>query len=325
MVLGLPVVLTQHYLPSDRIYEDVEYSLYHYPRVYFNRIRPYDRFIYYRPLGHGTRRPDSKHYFGHGVLGQWWQDPRRDDHRFVPVVQSEQFGKPVPIADYKGAYYETEVSSPPPFVAAVREISETAYFRILAAGDISSAGISRLPHTEAVAAGPYVADASAVPRDEIRKITEIPPGAGYVPRGDNRVSIYESAALQERARADHQRLLQQLLQAIVRAGGTTWYNNNIDLFGRIGENKMLIEAKSLNDVRDAIHRLRYGVGQLADYAYRYKADTAGAKKVLAFGQPPDRETSWIAAMLDEERTAFISQNGDRLLPLNDTARELPIF
>ena len=53
----MPVILTQHFSPSDRVYEDAEFSLYHFPRIYFSRVRPYDRFIYYRPLGKRKRAP----------------------------------------------------------------------------------------------------------------------------------------------------------------------------------------------------------------------------------------------------------------------------
>jgi hypothetical protein len=321
----LPVILTQHYLPSDRVYQDVEFSLYHYPRVYFSRVKAYDRFIYYRPLGRSSPRADSKHYFGYGVLGQWFEDPHRPDHRFVNIIQAGSFARLVPIVEARGHYYETETAAAPQFQSAVREISETAYYRILAAADVSSLGVSQLPSTEKIAAGPFVGAIPSAPIDKMREITEIPPGAGYVPHGDNRVSIYESAALQERARADHQGLLQKMLESIIARGGSTQYNNNIDLLGQVGEQKMLIEAKSLNDVKDAVNRLRYGVGQLADYAYRYKSETAGATKVLAFGQPPDRDTSWIAGMLDEERIAFVSQTNDHIVALNEQAKKLRIF
>ena len=59
----MPVILTQHYSPSDRIYQDAEYSLYHYPKQYFSRIRPGDRFIcpsspaWGHGLWHGTLAP----------------------------------------------------------------------------------------------------------------------------------------------------------------------------------------------------------------------------------------------------------------------------
>jgi len=55
----MPVVLMQHFSPGDRVYLDVETSLYHYPRQYFSRVLPYDQFVYYRPLGKSRRRCKS--------------------------------------------------------------------------------------------------------------------------------------------------------------------------------------------------------------------------------------------------------------------------
>ena len=52
----MPVILSQHFSPADRIYADAEGSLYHYPRQYFTRIKPYDTFVYYRPLGESAHR-----------------------------------------------------------------------------------------------------------------------------------------------------------------------------------------------------------------------------------------------------------------------------
>lgn len=319
----MPVILTQHYSPADRIYEDVEYSLYHYPRQYFSRVKPYDRFIYYRPLGAAAARHDSKMYFGHGILGQWWPDPVRSDHRYVPIVQSEPFPKPVPIHDALGRYFETEEAAPPPFQSAVRDIPETAYWKILAAADVKAAGISLLPSTELVAMQSYAA--VAAPIDSLRQIEAIPPGAGYKPRGDNRVNIYESAALQERARADHQRVLQMIQLQVQRRGGTTWYNNNIDLFARLGETRLLIEAKSLVDLRTAVDRMRYGIGQLADYDFRYRAQLELPQKVLAFGARPGAATEWISSVLEDQRIALIANQEEKLVPLNESARDLPLF
>jgi hypothetical protein len=320
----VPVILTQHYSPADRIYEDVEYSLYHYPRQYFGRVNPYDRFIYYRPLGKSAPRPDSKAYFGHGVLGQWWPDPQRADHRYVPIIQAGPFPRLVPMYDMRGEYYETETSAAPPFQSAVRDITETAYWKILAAADVKAAGVSLLPNTELIAAQSY-ATLTAAPLDDLREISNIPPGAGYKPKGDNRVNVFESAALQERARADHQRVLQLIQRQVLRHGGTTWYNNNIDLFARIGEARMLIEAKSLVDLRAAVDRMRYGIGQLADYDYRYRAKLESPQKVLAFGTPPDSQTAWISSVLEDQKIALIANSNERLVPLNDTAKTLPLF
>lgn len=147
-------------------------------------------------------RPDSKTYFGHGILGEWWQDPARSDHRYVALRQSEPFVHLVPIYDLSGHYYETEGDASPQFQSAVREISEIAYWKILAAAEVKSRDIAAMADTELIAAQPYAAFAT-LPKDDLREIFEIPTGAGYKPRDDTRPNVYESAALQERARKDH--------------------------------------------------------------------------------------------------------------------------
>jgi hypothetical protein len=321
----VPVILTQHFSPSDRTYEDAEFSLYHYPRVYFSRVRPYDRFIYYRPLGRSRARFDSKQYFGHGILGRWYEDVRRPDHRFVDLIKVERFPVLVPLIDGQGHYYETESGRQPQAQAAVRDISETAYYRILAAAAVSSSTLSMLPSTETLLDLPVPLAAAPVPRDRFRQIIEIPPGAGYVPSGETILNVHESAALQERARADHQNVLQSIQAAVLRGGGATWYNNNVDLFAKMGERRFLIEAKSLGDVRDAVDRVRYGIGQLADYAYRYGQELEGPQKVLAFAAPPAREAAWLRNVLDQERTAFVSARDGAIEPLNESARALPFL
>ena len=88
---------------------------------------------------------------------------------------------------------------------------------------------------------------------------------------------------------------------------------------------MLIEAKSLNNFRDTVNRMRYGIGQLADYAYRYQDELGSATKVLAFAQPPPRDAAWVGAVLDQERTAFISASERGIEALNNAARRLPII
>lgn len=320
----MPVVLSQIFSPSDRLYKDAEWSLYHYPRQYFSRVTPYDRFIYYRPHGKRAARIDSSHYFGHGVLGVPFDDPFDSRHRYVPLIKAEPLPNLVPLRDFAGRYYETESERQIQGQSAVRTIGEIAYQRILAAGDVTSLGISLLPNTEEVAAASYLGPPVSAPIDEIRVAKDIPEGAGYVPRSGHRLDVYESAALQERARADHQRVRLMLLEAHKR-GATCWYNNNIDLVLDFGNERNLVEAKSLNDLRDAVNRMRYGIGQLADYQVRYRAQLQGASPLLAFGRPPDRETSWIATILQETKIGFVSTQSDRLLPLNDLARTSPLF
>ena len=121
--------------------------------------------------------------------------------------------------------------------------------------------------------------------DTFRIIREIPPGAGYIPRAAM-LDINESAALQERARADHQAVLKLVADEVHARGGTCSYNNNVDLYADFGAHHILVEAKSLGELRDAVDRMRYGLGQLADYTFRYKAELRGALPMLAFGRLP---------------------------------------
>lgn len=137
--------------------------------------------------------------------------------------------------------------------------------------------------------------------------------------------MYEAAALQERARKDHQDALSVVQRAVHRADGTTFYNNNIDLFARIGERRFLIEAKSISKSHVAVDRMRYGLGQLADYAFRYADIASAAERVLVFASAPPREVSWISGIAENERVSFIAAHGDRILPLNARAEALPFI
>lgn len=106
-------------------------------------------------------------------------------------------------------------------------------------------------------------------------------------------------------------------------GGTTFYNNNIDLLARIGEQRFLIEAKSVTAPRVVVDRMRYGLGQLADYSYRYESLVGESRRVLAFASPPPRENAWIAAVLENEHVAFVATHGEHVLALNTAAEDLP--
>ncbi len=321
----MPVVLSQIFDPGERIYKDAEGSLYHYPRIYFSRIVPYDRFIYYRPAGKRRPRPDASHYFGHGILGVPFEDLDDEKHRFVPLLKYEMFPILVPLRDQFGRYYETESHRPIQGVSAVRAISDITYQRILAAADVASAGISLLPSTEEISNGIYLGPAVTPPIDGIRRIEEIPPGAGYVPNPDRKLDVQESAALQERARADHQNVLRKIARQVKQKGGWFWYNNHLDLVVEFPGHRELIEAKSVTNLREAVNKMRYGLGQLLDYKVRYRALLQDALPVLAFGSAPDRETSFVSTILEENGVAFISQSGEELVPLNRRARDLPLF
>ena len=241
----------------------------------------------------------------------------------MDVAWYEPFERPVPLRQ-NSEFVETEGSTSPQFQSAARQIRETAYYRILMLGGVSAGREFARNTTESVLSIGYSALIAEAPRDVFREALTIPEGTGYVPSGKALPSVYESAALQERARKDHNATLELIRRSAERLGGRCWYNNNIDLFVRCGEQALLVEAKSLTDVRHSVDRMRYGMGQLFDYRVRYKAEVAGAEPVLAFGARPDRATGWVTTILQENGIAFIARDGQRLVPLNERAQALVI-
>ncbi|MBD5655529.1 MAG: hypothetical protein IAI50_10190 [Candidatus Eremiobacteraeota bacterium] len=163
------------------------------------------------------------------------------------------------------------------------------------------------------------------PKDNLRVLATVPQGTGYVPQGNDPPNIHEVAALQERARRDHQYTLDLIRRQVQRAGGSCWFNNNIDLFARVGEARFLIEAKSLNDPRAVVDTMRYGMGQLFDYRVRYRAEIEGAAPVLAFGAMPLPEASWVAGILQENGVSCVGTAENKLVALNANAAQLPLY
>ena len=82
------------------------------PASIFSRITPYDRFIYYRPHGKRAPRPDSSHYFGHGVLGVPFDDLDDSTHRFVPLIRCEPFANLVSLRDPSAGITKRSRSAP---------------------------------------------------------------------------------------------------------------------------------------------------------------------------------------------------------------------
>lgn len=323
-LVGVPVVLSQRTWHDDPKYLDREGVIYHYPRQYRGRINDFDRFIYYRPAT-GASEQERSTYIGHGVLGMSIEDWAKAGHYFVDIGWYEPFDRPVPLRQ-GSIFVETESATTPQFQSAARSIRETAYYRILMLGGVLAGREFAPPATtETVSATGYSPLVVEAPRDALREALTIPEGTGYVPSGRALPSVYESAALQERARKDHNATLELVRRCAERLGGRCWYNNNIDLFVSCGDQALLVEAKSLNDARQSVDRMRYGMGQLFDYRVRYKAEVAGAQPVLAFGAPPDRATGWITTILQENGIAFIARDRERLIPLNDRAAALSIL
>jgi hypothetical protein len=319
----MPVVLSQRTWHADPKYLDREGVIYHYPRQYRGRINDFDRFIYYRPAA-GAAPGEQSTYIGHGFLGVSVEDWARSGHWFVDIAWYEPFERPVPLRQ-SDVFVETESPSSPQFQSAARPLRETAFYRNLSLGGVSAGREFATPvTTDSVLAMGYSPLLIEAPRDTFREALVIPEGTGYVPSGKALPSVYESAALQERARKDHNATLELIRRAAVRVGGHCWYNNNIDHFVQCGEERFLIEAKSLTDVRQAVDRMRYGIGQLLDYRVRYKAEVSGAEAVLAFGAPPDRATGWIATVLQENEIAFVARDRERIVPLNQRGERLRI-
>jgi hypothetical protein len=318
----MPVVLSQRTWHEDPKYLHREGVIYHYAPQYRTRVIAYERFIYYRPAT-GADREEASSYFGHGVLGAPFKDPHREAHWYVPIAWYERFLRPVPLLEPEGWFYETEAMRKPQFQSAVRAITETAYYRLLAMGGVSAFRKS-VPLLTTENVGSYgFRSAMEAPKDSFRIVISIPEGTGYVPSGSALPSVYESAALQERAREDHQATLELIRSAVERSGGSCWYNNNVDLFARVGERRFLIEAKSLNDPTTAVDRMRYGMGQLFDYRVRYRAELEDAEPVLAFGAPPAFELAWIATILQENAVRFVANVGERIAALNRLGEDIP--
>jgi len=59
--------------------------------------------------------------------------------------------------------------------------------------------------------------------------------------------------------------------------------------------------------------------------FRYAAELRGATPLLAFGDPPDRQTGWIADVLEDAGIGFAARVDGELLPLNATGRALRLF
>ncbi len=317
----MPVVLSQRTWHGDPKYLDREGVIYHYPPQYRTRINAYDRFIYYRPAA-GASPVERSTYIGHGLLGNPFPDPHRAGYWFVPIAWYEPFRASVPLT-HENISYETEDITRPQFQSAARPIRETAYYRILAAGGVSMGReFSPLLTTESVVATGYAVGLPAAPKDAFRILATVPQGTGYVPTGNEPPSIADAAALQERARHDHQNTLDLIRREVQHRGGACWYNNNVDLFARIGEARYLVEAKSLNDPRAVVDTMRYGMGQLFDYRVRYRAEIEGAEPVLAFGAMPLVEARWVADILEQNGVSCVGTAGQSLLPLNDRAARL---
>ncbi|HEY6487455.1 MAG TPA: hypothetical protein VIX83_13820 [Candidatus Cybelea sp.] len=310
---------------DDPKYKDTEFAVYHFPRQYFDQINGGEKFVYYRP-SRGAKAAEASVYFGCGELGDWWTDPGDPTHRFVDIRKPIPFANLVHYVDRNDRMYESTYTSRNAFQGrSVRYVADLDFFRILDAAGVTGAVWQDAPTVEAVLSG-FVAPGAIMepPRDAFRPLTIVPDGTGYRPTGKT-INAFEAAALQERARGDHQDTLKLVKSMAEARGGRCLFNNNVDLLASFADQKLLVEAKSLNIPSAAVDRMRYGMGQLFDYAVRYRAEIGEAKPVLAFGSMPSQEVGWITTILQETGVAFIARQRNALLPMNDAARVLPLF
>lgn len=321
----MPLVLMQRAWRDDPKYKDTEFSIYHYPRQYFSLIQGGEKFVYYRPAREAPAGQAST-YFGCGELGDWFTDPNDATQRFVDIRKPIPFSAPVPYLDSDAKMFESTFQERSAFQGrSVRSIGELDYYRILAAAGLTSAIWHQKPSIDDVLSGLIVPEAlPPVPLDPFRPLTTVPDGTGYRPTGKT-IDVFEAASLQERARADHQQTLKLVKAMAERRGGSCLYNNNVDLLASFGERRLLVEAKSLVVPTAAVDRMRYGMGQLFDYGVRYRAEIGRAEPVLAFGTLPPQEVAWISTILEENGVAFIARHRNSLVPVNESARSLPIF
>lgn len=308
---------------DDPQYKDSEFIVYHYPELYFDRIRGGEQFVYYRP-SRGARSAEASTYFGCGVLGDIWPDPDGSPHRFVGIEKPIPFVQPVPYIDANGKMFESGYPSRNAFQGqSIRHIDDFDFYRILGAAGLTGSVFSDAPSVGDVLAG-RVSALTSPPRDKFRPLSVVPGGTGYRPTGDA-PDVQESAALQERARADHQDTLRLLKAEIDRLGGSCLFNNNVDLLATFGEQRYLVEVKSLARPQSTVDRMRYGIGQLLDYSVRYRAEIGHAKPVLAFGAMVRADVAWVSEILQGNNVAFIARDKNCLHPANELAKGLPIF
>ena len=319
----MPIVLMQRAWQDDPKYKDTEFVVYHYPVRYFDQIKGGEKFVYYRP-SRGARANQASSYFGCGELGDVYPDHSDASHRFVDIRKPIPFAIPVPHSDKLGRLYESRYTSLSAFQGhSIRYIDDLDFHRILDAAGLTGSALSYAPTVDDVLYG-RISAIVVPPVDDFRSLLVVPEGTGYRPQGVV-PNVFDAAALQERARADHQGTVRLLKERVDANGGSCLYNNNVDLLANFGDRRFLIEVKSLNDPASSVDRMRYGMGQLFDYSVRYRAKIGKAAPVLAFGAMPGRESSWISEILQGNDVAFIARDEGSLKPLNELGKLLPVF
>jgi 5-methylcytosine-specific restriction endonuclease McrA len=131
------IILSQR-IDFDSDYEDVPFSIYHFPKRYRNQIHPGDCFIYYQGDRH---KKGNRYYFGCGVIGDVFSDSSGDFY-YAKILEGKAFRENVPIYNPDGGFWESigyeqvRKNSNPPWQNSIRRVSEEAFNAILDAAGI---------------------------------------------------------------------------------------------------------------------------------------------------------------------------------------------
>ncbi|HUY10635.1 MAG TPA: hypothetical protein VMV73_00080, partial [Candidatus Dormibacteraeota bacterium] len=244
----MPLILTQHFSRDHNRYLDREGYVYHFPRSYIPIVKKVTqetgdfRFLYQRPVK-GAPRGQAGTYFGYGTLSEPYEDAQTPNHFWLDIVEYYPL-RPVPLRNDENIYYESGRERLGILQGrSIRYIEPMRYFAILAAGQAYSIIPETSQPTNLQDSGLFTP--GLIPKDSFREMLVVPPGIGYVPHGDEMPDKWIAAGLHERARRDHQHALDVILRQVQRCGGSALYNNHVDLFARVDEQRYLVEAKSL--------------------------------------------------------------------------------
>jgi len=128
----MPLVFAENEATESGIsYDDRTGISYQYPGRYRSAIQPGERFVYYR----GRRSKDGRRmpqvYFGSGVVGNTFRDPKHPERFICEVLDYRAFAVAVSFKNVRGEYFETGADRRGYFQPGVRVISEDDFKRII--------------------------------------------------------------------------------------------------------------------------------------------------------------------------------------------------
>ena len=133
---AMKIILSQR-IDFSSDYDDIPFSVYHFPKRYRNQIHPGDRFIYYQGDRHQKKH---RYYFGCGVIGSI-EAAESYDHFYAQILEGTKFSNTVPINLPSGlgfleslGYEQVRNRPNPPWQSSIRKVSDEAFSEILRLG-----------------------------------------------------------------------------------------------------------------------------------------------------------------------------------------------